>query len=312
MSNSLVISYFTNSQIDKVRWDDAIEKASNGMVYAYSWYLDAVFPNWSALISENFEYVFPITINSKFGLSYWYSPIYTMQLGVFSSNEITNETIHSFFLAIPKKIASIDFSVNPSQLIIPKGFTSTLKKCQVVYLSATYQDLQQRYSSNLKRNLSKANKAELRIEESTDITSVVELFKAHRGIHLHKVTQQDYGKLYQLIESALKVKKGFIYTVYQGDLLLASCFFSMTNNRIIYHKGGVNEIGKKLGAMHFLIDFLIEKYAESSYTLDFGGSTIEAVKRFNQNFSKDEYVFLQLQRGSKMINVVRKWRDRFK
>jgi hypothetical protein len=88
--------------------------------------------------------------------------------------------------------------------------------------------------------------------------------------------------------------------------LLAACFFSYANNRIIYHKGGVNLKGKKLGAMHFLIDYIVQKNEQTNYVFDFGGSSIPAVKQFNSNFCKSEYTYLQLQKGNRWITLGRK------
>ena len=310
MSKSLNIVLLSNNQIDKNRWDQTMEFSQNGIVYGYSWYLDAVFPNWTALVSEDYSYIFPITSKRKFGLSYWYSPIYTMQLGVFSSNELSNEVLNLFYTLLPNSIISFDFSVNAKILQIPKGFSSSLKTCQYVDLTSSYTELIKAYSTNLKRNLKKADKASLRIEESQDVASVVAMFRVYRGESLESITEKDYEILYNLIQHALSVKKGKIFQVYLEEELLASCFFSYSNNRIIYHKGGVNPKGKKLGAMHFLIDYLLFENAESNLIIDFGGSSIPAVKQFNTNFGKSEYTYLQLKKGNRWITLGREIKNK--
>ena len=306
MNKSLNIVLLSNNQIDKNRWDKTMEVSPNGMVYGYSWYLDAVFPTWSALVSEDYSYIFPITSKRKIGLSYWYSPIYTMQLGVFSSNEITEEVMNLFYTLLPSSISSFDFSINSNIRQIPKGFTSILKTCQYVDLTPPYSELIKAYSTNLKRNLKKANKASLRIEESQDIASVVNIFRIFRGDSF----ENDYKILYKLFNNTMVNGKGKIFQVYLEEELLASCFFSYANNRIIYHKGGVNSKGKKLGAMHFLIDYLLRKNEQSNCIFDFGGSSIPAVKQFNSNFGKSEYSYLQLKKGNRWITLARKVKNK--
>ena len=306
MNKSLNIVLLSNNQIDKNRWDQTMESSQNGIVYGYSWYLDAVFPTWSALVSDDYSYIFPITSKRKFGLSYWYSPIYTMQLGVFSSNELTEEVMNLFYTLLPSSISSFDFSVNSNIRQIPKGFTSILKTCQYVDLTPPYSELIKAYSTNLKRNLKKANKASLRIEESQDIASVVNIFRIFRG----ESFENDYKILYKLFKNTMVNGKGKIFQVYLEEELLASCFFSYANNRIIYHKGGVNSKGKKLGAMHFLIDYLLRKNEQSNCIFDFGGSSIPAVKQFNSNFGKSEYSYLQLKKGNRWITLARKVKNK--
>jgi len=310
MNVSLNIVLLSNHHIDKKRWDETMELAHNGIVYGYSWYLDAVFPNWSALVSDDYSYIFPITSNRKFRLSYWYSPMYTMQLGVFSTNELSEEVLKQFYTLLPKSIISYDFSVNAKIHQIPEDFKFTLKTCQYIDLTSSYTELIKDYSTNLIRNLKKAFKANLRIQESNDVASVVSMFRIHRGESIENITEKDYEILYALIENTLRIQKGKIYQVYDKEELLASCFFSYANNRIIYHKGGVNPLGKKLGAMHFLLDYLVQQHAESKLIFDFGGSSISSVKQFNRNFSKKEYTYLQLQKGNRWIQLVRKIKNK--
>jgi len=45
-----MIIYHKHHEIDRDRWDECIRKSFNGIIYAYSWYLDIVSPQWEALI----------------------------------------------------------------------------------------------------------------------------------------------------------------------------------------------------------------------------------------------------------------------
>ncbi|OIP03307.1 MAG: hypothetical protein AUJ97_04685 [Bacteroidetes bacterium CG2_30_32_10] len=62
------IRYLKHKEIDKDKWDNCIEKAFNGIIYAYSWYLDIVSENWDALIEDDYKTVFPLTQKKKI----WY------------------------------------------------------------------------------------------------------------------------------------------------------------------------------------------------------------------------------------------------
>jgi len=48
-----LIKHLKNSEIDIALWDECISKSFNGLVYAYSFYLDVVCPNWEALVFED-------------------------------------------------------------------------------------------------------------------------------------------------------------------------------------------------------------------------------------------------------------------
>ena len=97
------ISYLTQANIDKSKWDRCIDTAENGLIYAYSFYLDAMSENWDALIVNDYEMVMPLTWKKKYTIYYLYQPVFTASLGIFGNN-ISAEMVKSFLEKIPVKI----------------------------------------------------------------------------------------------------------------------------------------------------------------------------------------------------------------
>ena len=58
-------------------------------------------PGWEALISENYEYIMPLPVKSKYKIPYLVQPILTQQLGIFSKNKINENIIEEFIKEIP-------------------------------------------------------------------------------------------------------------------------------------------------------------------------------------------------------------------
>jgi hypothetical protein len=79
-----VMQFLHHKEIDKQRWDSCIRSSPNGLIYAPSFYLGNLCPGWHALADENYEWVLPITHNTKCAISYLYHPPFTQQLGVFA------------------------------------------------------------------------------------------------------------------------------------------------------------------------------------------------------------------------------------
>ncbi len=79
-----MIKYLKHHEVAKDKWDECIDKAFNGIIYAYSWYLDLVSPEWEALIEDDYSIVFPLTQRNKNNINYLFQPVFTQQLGVFS------------------------------------------------------------------------------------------------------------------------------------------------------------------------------------------------------------------------------------
>ena len=105
------IIYTAYQNIDKQKWDNCIEHSPNGLIYAYSYYLDAMAKNWDALVLNDYETVMPLTWNKKYGIQYLYQPFFCASLGIFGNN-ITVDTVNEFLKNIPSKFLYWDIYLN--------------------------------------------------------------------------------------------------------------------------------------------------------------------------------------------------------
>ena len=304
------IIYLENNEINKTKWDETIANSSHGTAYVYSWYLDAVFPNWSAFITEDYKYVFPVTLNSQYKIAYFFTPIFAMQFGVFSNEEITEEIENLFWNAVLTNTKAIDISLHPGNKFVPKNIQVLQKQCQIIDLSKSYTEISKHYNSNLKRNLTKAIKLNLRISTSENIQDVVGMFRNGRGNKIADLKEVHYINLHKLIQNGLKANQVKIFECYEDREIIAAGFFTFCNNRIIYHKGGANHKGRKYGAMHLIIDSIIREYASTGMVFDFGGSSIDSVRKFNFNFTQQEYLYPVYKKSNFMLNIARKIKNR--
>ena len=78
-----MIRYLTHNQIDTLRWDECVTHSPDGLVYAWSWYLNVVHQNWEALVEDDYEAVMPLCGGKKFGINYLFQPFFTQKFGVF-------------------------------------------------------------------------------------------------------------------------------------------------------------------------------------------------------------------------------------
>ena len=291
------ITYISHNEIDTSKWDECVKNAQNGFVFGYSWYLDSVCDSWDALVLNDYEAVFPITKKSKFGLKYFVNPIFALQLGIFSKNKITSDLFDSFLQNIPSKFKLIDIQLNCENKYIGDDFEISDKTCQYIHLNEAYSVISQKYSSNLKRNLSKARKNNLEIVLSVDTESVVKLFKENRGGSLSEMREEQYERLNALLKKMRENKMGKIYECWFGKELIASACFSNCNGRIVYIKGGTTQKGRDLGAMHLIMDEVIHLNSGREIIFDFGGSSIPQVSRFNHGFGAIDYIYQRLYRN---------------
>ena len=283
-SSKIMIKFLHHNEIDKAKWNQSLEGTLTPRIYAYSWYLDIVSPNWRALIEDDYKSIFPVPIQKKLEIFYISQPLFTQQLGLFSSENSTN--VDTFLSAIPKKIWMRSLQIHNSldNVKIKDNFE--------LDISADIEKIRKKYSQNVKRNLKKAQKKNLEIKEcSNDL--LIQLFKQNKGKEVKELDKKAYVILSELLEKIQQKEKGKCFGVYKKEQLISAAFFSNCLGRSIYLFSASNSSAKEIGANHFLIDNYIAKYKKDSLILDFEGSMIPTLARFYASFGAEKkYYFL--------------------
>ena len=283
------IQYLTHQQIDKSKWDSCILNADNGLIYGYSFYLDAMAKQWDALVlskglhSENdYEAVMPLTWKKKFGIRYLCQPFLTAQLGVFGGNN-TEEQLKHFIKAIPATFKFIDISLNSGNAAgIPSGYSFD-RSNYVLKLDRPYEELYQNYRENIQRNIKKALQLGCVVKKDFDAENIIELAVQQMKSQGQKASKniEHFRNLYQYLHDR---QMAATYGISLNDELLASCIFFFSHNRAYYILVGNNPNGKAIGASPALIDAFIKDYAGKNILLDFEGSDIPSLSFFYSSF----------------------------
>lgn len=276
------ITYVKRDDIDTAKWDSCIARSVNGIVYAYSWYLDIVAENWDALIGDDYQTVFPLPYNVKYGIPYIYQPFFTQQLGLFSLGSINPALVSEFLDAIPRSFRYIDLNLNtfvrvdyPNAKVFPR----------VTYhldLIEPFDVITSRYSSNTKRNVLKAVAYNISVVKGLSAFQIIELKKGNMTVSLK---QKHFDILTQLITQSVGNGVGELYGAYTArNELCAGALFLKTNGKVIYLLASSTDEGREQRAMFGLVDHFINQNSESHLVLDFEGSNIESVARFYDGF----------------------------
>lgn len=283
MKGLLNIQYLTQQQINKQKWDACIEAADNGLIYAFSFYLDTMSKHWDALVLNDYEAVMPLTWNKKYGIRYLYQPFLTAQSGVFGK-KITGEQVDLFIQAIPGSFRFIDISLNSNNASGNLEGFSISRSNYVLDLSKPYETLFQNYRENIRRNIKKALQLGCVIQKGFDAEKVILLAVQQMKSHGNKEAEniERFRKLYQYLHAR---QMATTYGVFSAqNELLASCVFFFSHNRAYYILVGNHPNGKTTGASHALIDAFIKDHAGKNMLLDFEGSDIRNLAFFYSSF----------------------------
>lgn len=289
MGDKLHIQYLTQRQIDKQKWDACIDKADNGLIYAYSFYLDFMATQWDGLVLNDYEAVMPLTWNRKYGINYLYQPFLTAQLGVFGS-KITEEKVGNFIQSIPFSFRYIDISLNSENVSgVPTGF-SIHRSNYVLRLNKSYEDIYQNYRDNIKRNIRKAAQAGCTVQKDFDAEKVIEL-AVQQMQDYDKGAANNINRFRKLYHYLHDKQMAVTYGILLNNELLASCVFFFSHNRAYYILVGNHPNGKTIGASHALIDAFIKDHAGKNMLLDFEGSDIRNLAFFYSSFGAIHEVY---------------------
>ena len=287
-----MIRLLKHNEINKRRWDDCINKSFNGNVYALSWYLDIVHPNWNALIENDYERVMPLTNSKKFGLSYMFQPFFVQQLGVFSTSQLSQDDVDNFINAIPQQYLLTQYRLNSYNKVDYDSDIIVKHRNVELDLIYDYQYLYNNYNNNTKRNLAKAEAAGLSINNNINPEIIINLFRNNRGKDIKHWKDKEYNRLLELINTAISQECCFTIGINDIDNnTIAGAVFMHSHDRIIFLFSGSDEAHKDKHALTMLLDNVIREFSETQYTLDFEGSDNDGLARFYKGFGGAEVFY---------------------
>ena len=307
MSHSFDIRYLPHDKIDLSKWNDCIDRASNSLIYGYSYYLDHLAKHWDALVLGDYDAVMPLTWNRKYGIYYLYQPFLAAQLGVFGES-INATTLEAFLQAIPSKFRYWDFYLNYQNTFPLQQYHLYQRKNLVLNLNKPYAELYNSYRENIQRNIRKAEQMGCKAVKNIDVKTVTGLaaeqmkgYSKESADNLHRFKEL-YQKLFE------RGQAGSYGITSAKNEVIASCIFIFSANRAYYILVGNHPDGRTVGASHYLIDAFIKEHAGKQMLLDFEGSDIRTLALFYSSFgaTEENYAAIKLNRLPTFLKWLKK------
>jgi hypothetical protein len=270
------IRLFAPVDIDRERYDRCILDAPNGVVYALSWYLDVVAPGWQLLATDDYSFVMPLPLKRKLGLPYVLQPSMSQQLGVFSTEVVSEAIVRCFLRKIPAVYCMLQ--LNAGNVLDGKEWRPNY----VLDIRSSYEIIRRAYHRNTHAGLKKADRARLLFDRMEDPASVLELLRS-QSIHY---SEKEVDVMWKLSVQAQDRDVLYVRCVWDeaGVELLAGVLFFRWKDRFYYLTPVSSSAGRAIGAMRFLIDRFVAEFAGQWFRIDFEGSAVPSVAQFYRNF----------------------------
>lgn len=279
------------SQIDTARWNNTIQNSQKPVIYAESWFLDIVSPNWKALVNSDYSLLFPIPLKRKFGLPYALQPHFTQQLGCFYLPNISIDA-NTIISALKKTVIHFNLKFNSEHnSIINFPYNSELKN-HYIPLNKSFAELSERFSKSHIKNLNRAKRFTIEIRP-VHINMATEFYRKEYPKVVKDMDVNIFDIFQKLFAMAELNANAYCYGAFvENKLTSAICLLHTNKHMFTFYIA--SELGKKKKVLFKLIEYVLKKYSESNLVFDFGGSNIPGIAYFNKGFGADEETYYQL------------------
>ena len=274
--------HLQHSAITKERWDTCVTNSPNGLIYAQSWYLDAMSPGWEAIIYKDYEAIMPLTRKRKMGIHYLSQPAFSQQLGIISPAILEAKIIRHFIELATEKFSFIEINLN-----FLNEYEGSFKKCNLVLdLTPPFELIEKNFRKDLLRKSTGSN---LSIESSEDYEGVISLFKEYYQNSIPHIKERDFKNFSKVCRKLTEKSGIFVRKVINRERqILASALFFKDEKRIYYIMSATKPEGRKCSANAFLLYEVIKEFSGSDYIFDFEGSSIPSIQFFFKKFGPVE------------------------
>jgi hypothetical protein len=297
------------------QWDALVDISPQGSVFCRSWWIAAACGEIRILgYFENGSLIagIPLYFRKRYGIPICTMPSLTHTWGVVIgplAGKLTSvssrqaEILSAFAERLADEPVFIQHFHSNLQNWVPfywKGFKQTSK---VTYVLEDLTDLDRIWDNmreNVRREIRKALKRNIRIEPCTWETSydAMTATLARQGLP-PSCPKAQYQKL---CEAAQKNNAGQCFAAIDPEgRVHAAAFLVWDTHRAYYLTGGSNADLRNSGAMSLLLWHLIKTAAQTSTIFDFEGSMVQQIERFVRSFGARQ---VQIHRIAKLPRVL--------
>ena len=269
-----MIRVIDNREIDRQQWDSLITASQCSDVYAYSWFLDIVAPEWKGIVIDDYRILFPLPVKTKYGFHYLVQPIFSQQYGIYSQKEPSASE--------REEIKTIISQYKYIRIILSTSLFGgeCVRQNFELALSKPYEKLYEQFAQNTKRNIRSAQIHALACFQQAE--NKVDVWKTY----MQKVGDSVYNR--KEVEQLLGNEHSEMYVVTnEKSEVNAIAVFFKTNKKLYYLFPVSTEEGKRSKAMFLLLDFVVQKYAGTDVIIDFEGSENPGISRFYKGFGAE-------------------------
>jgi len=255
-------------------WNKLVHDSSDSTIFSLSFYLDAVAENWCVLVDETYSKGIALPYTIRLNVKTLYTPIYLMYV------EWLGEDLPSDLIGLLQKFFTVGDICIKHKLSDPNR-----NECVRQEL------VESKYNEQAKRALKRFEKSGLLLVKGALENDILTIIESELPAKIASLDKQAILTLNKLVPVIAQNEMLSSYAILENNHVVGGILSMQFKNRIIYLKGAFTESAKKTGGMFKCISTLIEEESTSQNIIDFGGSRVENVRKFNMNFGSVDRVY---------------------
>ena len=247
-------------------YDKCISISPNGLVYALSWYMNILCPDWEILVTEDHTTVMPLPVSRYLGRKILRQPDYAWQLGVYSTMIPSPEVIQHFIRSIPstyrlRKLCLSKFN------ILPNSQTRLLSSTELDLIQP-YRILKSRYGPSMQNRLAMAEKQSLSHVDNVSVHEMLMFAYRLDKFNRSRLKPREISTLRMIATNAIRFRCGQISAAYDSNNnLCATVMFLIFKGRACVLHAAASGEGLARGGIELIIDRFIRSHAEENLVL---------------------------------------------
>ncbi|TRX72675.1 hypothetical protein [Carboxylicivirga sp. M1479] len=288
------VKWLRRIDINEKKWNACVQKSTNGYVFAMTWYLDIVCPDWEAVVLADYYAVLPLPVIRKGWFKRVYCPTLIPYTGVINSMPMASEVLWQMIQAIPYK--HIELVLNPYNKLPFKALNRhKQERFSVLDLVGDIARIEQQFKPQVEPVVDLYKNKKVAVVRDLDVTEYLttcqQLDYKPKTIHL--------VHLRPLLSYALRYQSAGLYTAYNQFNQLIGVAFVLRSNKCLSLIHYASEDDGLMG-IKAIVYHMLRNNAGANLTLEFPCCS----KELGQLFTSTEHVCGVYKKGlSKWISL---------
>jgi hypothetical protein len=247
-------------------YNRCIAASPNGTIYALSWYMDIICPDWELLANKDYSTVMPLPVFRSMGRKTLRQPDYAYQLGVFSTSIPDPATVNRYLQAIPGSYRFRKLCLNKFNIVTKNS--ARIQNAAELDLIRPYRQSRSRFSRVILERLNLAEENSLSFVSNTSVNDLLMFSYRLDKLNKQRLKPNQISTLRLIASNAIRYRSAQLASAYDGsNNLCAIILFLIFNGRASILHAASNAEGMETGAVEYIIDHFIREHSEKNLVL---------------------------------------------